>query len=184
MDENNNNTDRLVQGMETEERIRYDDLTIKYNPQNEQQSPWELWTDGEFQLAAATPRDVMGAWIATNDTDGRYTDKEGIPRHEVEPDAFEGCEEEVLVHPAMEVDVVPSREVQTAIWEALKEDVEDVLHLDEYCEDNDLPLKEAKRAIALFAGDGLVEWGVSIRVPWLTADGKETVRPAWFGEWK
>lgn len=169
--------------METESRIQYDDLSIKYNP-HDQANPWELWIEGEFQIAAAIPRDLLELWASQSDRSNRYTDTERVPWHDRDPGEFETRREEVLPNPGMALDIVPSQDVQVALWERLREaeDEPEPIHLRDLCEDNELEYVEARRAVSLFSSRGLVEWGVSANVPWLTPEGKETDQPAWLDD--
>jgi len=164
--------------MKTETRIRYDDLQLKYNPHDEVY-PWELWVDGQCEASESSPRELFEAWAFRIEFAERYTGSDGEPSHQRYPDDYENDEEEVLATPPMVLEHVPSQEVQATFWDALKAS-DEPFHLRDFCDATGAEYAEVRHAVSLFSAHGLVEWGVSANVPWLTPEGKALDQPEWF----
>src|SRR5699024_9233625 len=99
-------------GMESETRIHYDTIDIRYNP-HDADYPWELWSDGTCQLSHSDPQELLEIWASETDRMNQYTGSDGKPNHERHSGDYD--HEEVLDTPAMELQQVPSIEVQAAL---------------------------------------------------------------------
>lgn len=159
----------------TETRILYDSFEIKFNP-NSEEYPWELWSDGTCQLSHSDPQELLEISASETDRMNQYTGSDGRPNHERHSGEYD--HEEVLDTPAMELQQVPSIEVQAALWDVLE--VNETVYLDEFCANSNVDITEARNAVKLFVGHGLVEWGLATNLPWLTTKGKEVDQPEWF----
>lgn len=165
---------------ETESRIRYDsfedETELRYNP-HEPVTPWEVWTNGERTRLGDEPTDLLEI------EDGTEYKQDGKPLHELRPERYPS--REVIAarypEPAMDLDVVPSVDIQKAVWDALKSTTEryESVDLYEFCEETGTDLNEAERASKLLMIQGLVEYASVDFFPFLTSEGQEYDRPKW-----